>query len=190
MQHLAPLLRRLPNVQKLDIMCYNRQNIFSINKANFDASLYDGLANCVPKLSNLILHVTHTPFYEIQALLRQLPQLVKFSFSSLLIEDYSNGANWENIVTNYLPNLQKLSLFINETHISSQMQIDLDNIMLSFTGPFWHRWPVVAEYYIDSISKKHLMLYTLPSQKDNIRTYLYGIQTKTTQDVITIDRFE
>ena len=184
MQHLAPLLRRLPNIQKLNIMCYNRQNLFSINQNNFNYTAYDGLADCVPYLTHLILHVTHTPFYEIETLLRQLPKkLVKLSFSSLLIEDYSNGSNWERVITTSLPELQKFSLFINETHIPSRTQIDLDKMIQSFSSLFWHRWPVVIEYYIESISKKHLMLYTLPTQKDSVRTYLYGVQTHTSREI-------
>jgi hypothetical protein len=182
MQHLAPILRRLPNIQRLNIMCYNRPNIFSINQNNFDSTLYDGLADCVPYLTNLILHVTHTPFFEIETLLQQLPNLIKLSFSSLLTEDYSNGFNWERVVTNNLPHLQKFSLFINETHIPPRTQIDLKKMIQSFSTSFWQQWPVVIEYYIESLSKKHLMLYTLPSQKDSIRTYLYGVQTQTTRD--------
>ncbi|CAF3953958.1 unnamed protein product [Rotaria sp. Silwood2] len=187
MQHLAPLLRRLPNIRKLNIMCYNRPNLFSINPENFDYSLYDGLADCVPYLTHLILHVTHTPFFEIKALLQQLSKLIKLSFSSLLIEEYSNGLNWENIITKYLPNLQKFSLFINEAQIPTRTQVDLIKMIQSFSSPFWHRWPVVIEYYIDSISKKHLMLYTLPSQKDSIRTYLYGVQTQTAREIFDDD---
>jgi hypothetical protein len=183
MQHLAPILRRLPNIRRLNIMCYNRPNLFSINQNNFDSTLYDGLADCVPYLTYLTLHVTHTPFFEIEILLKQLPSLIKLSFSSLLIEDYSNGSNWERVINNYLPNLQKFSLFINETHISSRIQIDLDKMIQSFSSFFWQRWPVVIEYYIELISKKHLMLYTLPSQKDSVRTYLYGVQTQTTREI-------
>ena len=180
MQHLAPLLRRLPNLRRLNIMCYNRANIFSISEEDFDFSLYDGLAQCVPHLTQLILHVTHTPFYEIEALLRQLPRLTKLSFCSLLIEDYSNGFHWQRVISDHLPNLQKFSLFINETHITSHTPVDLDRIMASFSGLFWHRWPVVVEYYVESLTKKHLMLYTLPSSRDNFRTYLYGVQMRTT----------
>ena len=165
MQHLVPILRRLPNIKRLNIMCYNRQNLFSINEYNFDSTLYDGLADSVPYLTHLILHVTHTPFFEIKALLRQLPSLLKLGFSSLLIEEYSNGANWENLITTYLPHLQKFSLFINETHIPARTQIDLEKMIESFSGVFWRRWPVVIEYYIESISRKHLMLYTLPTPK-------------------------
>jgi len=161
-------------------MCYNRPNLFSINQENFDYTLYDGLADCVPYLTHLILNVTHTPFYEIEILLKQLPKLIKFSFSSLLIEDYANGSNWERIISNYLPQLKKFSLFINETHIPSRIQIDLNKMIQSFSSLFWHRWPVAVEYYTDSILKKHLMLYTLPSQKDSVRTYLYGVETHTT----------
>jgi hypothetical protein len=182
MQHLAPLLRRLPNIRKLNIMCYNRPSPLSINQDNFDSILYDGLADCVPYLTQLILNITHTPFFEIEILLRQLPNLIKLSFSSLLIEDYANGFNWERVITDYLPHLQKFSLFINETHISSRIPIDLNKMIESFSTFFWRRWPVVIEYYIESISKKHLMLYTLPSQKDSVRTYLYGVQTRTTRE--------
>jgi hypothetical protein len=163
-------------------MCYNRPNLFSLNQHNFDSTLYDGLADCVPYLTHLILHVTHTPFFEIQTLLQQLPNLIKLSFSSLLIEEYSNGSNWERVITNYLPNLQKFSLFINETHIPTRIQIDLKKMTESFSSLFWYRWPVVIEYYIESISKKHLMLYTLPSQKDSVRTYLYGVQIETARE--------
>lgn len=184
MQHLALILRRLPNLRRLNIMCYNRPGLFSINQDNFDATLYDGLADSVPHLTHLILHVTHTPFFEIEALLQQLPHLIKLSFSSLLIEDYSNGSKWENLITNFLPYLQKFSLFINETHISARTQVDTNKIIESFSSFFWQRWPVVIEYYIESISKKHLMLYTLPSQKDSIRTYLYGVQTQTTREIL------
>ncbi|CAF4036805.1 unnamed protein product [Rotaria sordida] len=187
MQHLAPLLRRLPNIQKLNIMCYNRPNLYSVNPENFDYSLYDGLTDCVPYLTHLVLHITHTPFFEIKILLQQLSKLIKLSFSSLLIDDYSNGLNWENIIENHLPNLQKFSLFINEAQIPTRTQIDLIKMIQSFSSPFWHRWPVVIEYYIDSISKKHLMLYTLPSQKDSIRTYLYGVQTQTTKQIFDDD---
>jgi hypothetical protein len=183
MQHLAPILRRMPNIRKLNIMCYNRPNLFSINEGNFDNTLYHGIADCVPYLTHLILHVTHTPFFEIESLLRQLPKLIKLSFSSLLIENYSNGCNWERVIHNYLPELQKFSLFINETHIPSRTQIDLNKMIESFSSLFWHRWPVVIEYYIESISKKHLMLYTLPNQKDSVRTYLYGLQTQTSRDI-------
>jgi hypothetical protein len=183
MQHLAPILRRLPNIRRLNIMCYNRPNIFSINQYNFDSSLYDGLANCVPYLTHLILHVTHTPYFEIEILLRQLPNLIKLSFSSLLIEDYSNGLNWECLISNYLLNLEKFSLFINETHIPSRTEIDLKKMIESFSSIFWQRWPVVIEYYIESLSKKHLMLYTLPSQKDSVRTYLYGVETQTSREI-------
>lgn len=182
MHNLAPILRRLPNLRRLNIMCYNRPNLFSVNQNNFDASLYDGIANYVPHLTHFILHVTHTPFFEIEILLKQLPTLTKLSFSSLLIEDYSNGSNWERVIINSLPNLQKFSLFINETHIPARTQIDTDKMIESFSNPFWDRWPVVIEYYIESIIKKHLMLYTLPSQKDSIRTYLYGVQVQTTRE--------
>jgi hypothetical protein len=154
-----------------------------MNQQNFDASLYDGLADCVPYLTHLILHVTHTPFFEIETLLQQLPNLIKLSFSSLLIEDYSNGSNWERVINNYLPNLQKFSLFINETHIPSRTQIDLNKMIRSFSSSFWQRWPVIIEYYIESIVKKHLMLYTLPSQKDSVRTYLYGVQTQSAREI-------
>ena len=183
MQHLSPILRRLPNIRRLNIMCYNRPNIFSINQYNFDSSLYDGLGDSVPYLTHLILNVTHTPYFEIEALLKQLSSLTKLSFSSLLIEEYSNAANWESLINNYLPNLQKLSLFINETHIPSYTQIDLKKMIESFSSTFWQRWPVVIEYYIESLSKKHLMLYTLPSQKDSARTYLYGMETQTSRKV-------
>jgi hypothetical protein len=183
MQHLSSILRRIPNIRRLNIMCYNRPDIFSINQYNFDSSLYDGLTDCVPHLTHLILHVTHTPYFEIEILLKQLPNLIKLSFSSLLIEDYSNGLNWEYLISNHLPNLQKFSLFINETHIPSRIQIDLKKITESFSTIFWKRWPVVIEYYIESMSKKHLMLYTLPSQKDSVRTYLYGVETQTSREV-------
>ncbi|CAM4823935.1 unnamed protein product, partial [Rotaria magnacalcarata] len=187
MHHLAPLLRRLPNIQKLNIMCYNRPNLFSINQDNFDYSLYDGLRDCLPHLTNLILHVTHTPFFEIKALLQQLSKLTKLAFSSLLIEDYAYGPNWEQLISNFLPKLQKFSLFINEAQISPRTQIDISRMIQSFSSTFWLRWPVVIEYYVDALSKKHLMLYTLPSQKDSTRTYLYGVQAETTRETFQDD---
>lgn len=187
MHHLAPLLRRLPNIQKLNIMCYNRPNFMSMNQENFDYSLYEGLGYSIPHLTNLALHITHTPFFEIRALLQQLTQLTKLSFSSLLIEEYSHGPNWEHLITNYLPKLQKFSLFINEAQIPARIQIDTARMIQSFSSPFWYRWPVVIEHYVDLSSKKYLMLYTLPSQKDSIRTYLYGVQTETTRDHIEDD---
>lgn len=182
MQHLAPILRRLPNLQRLNIMCYNRLNFFSINPDEFDWSLYDGLAECLPDLTHLALNITHTPFYEIQRLLQQCPNLIKLSFSSLLTEEYSNGSNWQSLIEQSLPKLQKFSLFINETHIPSRIQIDLKKIRDSFSTIFWERWPVTIEYYIESVAKKHLMLYTLPSPKDSIRTYLYGIQCQSSRE--------
>ena len=184
MQHLAPLLRRLPNLRRLNIMCYNRPNLYSVTHENFDFNLYDGIADCVPHLTHLILHVTHTAFFEIQALLEQLPKLIKLSFSSLLVEDYANGFAWERVIRDFLPNLQKFSLFINETHIPSRFHVDTKRIIQSFSSLFWQRWPVVLEYCAESASRKHLMLYTLPSQKDSVRTYLYNLQTETTRDNI------
>lgn len=184
MQHLAPLLRRLPNLRRLNIMCYNRPNIFSINQNNFDQTLYEDLAQWIPHLTHLALHVTHTPFYEIEYLLRQLKTLIKFSFSSLLIEDYSNGQTWQRIITDYLPNLKKFSLFINETHIPARTQIDLKRIIDTFSDPFWKRWPVVVDYYIESITKRHIMLYTLPSQRDSLRTYLYGVESQSSRNLL------
>jgi hypothetical protein len=178
MQHLAPLLRRLPNIRRLNIMCYNRPNLFSVKQNNFDYSLYDGIADCVPYLTHFILHVTHTPFFEIEALLRQLPNLIQFSFSSLLIEDYSNGVNWERIIRDYLPKIQKFSLYVNETHIPSRSLVDANRIIQSFSSPFWRQWPVVLEFCTESMTRKHLMLYTLPTQKDSVRTYLYSVETK------------
>ncbi|UJR36676.1 hypothetical protein I4U23_029393 [Adineta vaga] len=183
MQHLGPLLRRLPNIRTLNIMCYNRPNLFSLNEENFDYTLYNGLTNSIPYLTNFTLHVTHTPFFEIKILLRQLPKLVKLSFSSLLIEDYSNGTNWECVITNSLPELKQFSLFINETHVPIRTQIDLEKMIQSFATFFWHQWPVVIEYFSESISKRHIMLYTLPTPKDSVRTYLYGVQTYSTQDI-------
>ena len=182
MQHLSPLLQRLPNLQRLNIMCYNRPNIFSINQNNFDASLYDGLTEYLPHLTHLSLHVTHTPFYEIEYVLRQLKNLIKFSFSSLLIEDYSNGQNWERLIIDYLTKLQKFSLFINETHIPARTQIDTKRIIETFSSSFWQRWPVVVDYYVESMTKKHVMLYTLPSQRDSLRTYLYGVESRSSRD--------
>lgn len=190
MHHFAPILRRLPNLQKLNIMCYNRPDLFSIDENNFGASLYNGLGDCVPYLTHLVLHVTHTPFFEIDTLLQQLPTLVKLSFSSLLIEEYSNGANWERLITNHLPHLQKFSLYINETHVPLRIQIDLKKMLQSFSSSFWERWPVVIEYYMESVLKRHLMLYTVPTQKDSVRTYLYGVQTQTTRDIAENSNFK
>ena len=164
-------------------MCYNRPNLFSVTQENFDHTLYDGLVDSVPYLTHLTLHITHTPFFEIKTLLRQLPKLIKLSFSSLLIEDYSNGINWEQVINNYLPRLQKFSLFINETHIPSHIEVDLHTMIQSFSSTFWHSRPVVIEYYVDSISERHLMLYTLPILKDSVRTYIYGVQIRTTQEI-------
>ena len=182
MQHLAPILRRLPNLQRLNIMCYNRPNISSITEYDFDSSLYNGLVDCVPYLTHLSLNITHTPFYEIQMLLQQFPNLIKLSFSSLLIHEYTNGSNWQTLIENALPKLQKFNLFINETQIPNRTQIDLKKIIESFSTIFWQRWPVMVEYYIESLSKKHLILYTLPSSRDSIRTYLYGIQCQSSRE--------
>lgn len=182
MQDLAPILRRLPNLQRLNIMCYNRPNISIINQYDFDWNLYDDLADSLPYLTHLSLNITHTPFYEIRLLLQQLPNLIKLSFSSLLIEEYSNGFNWQNLIENYLSRLQKFSLFINESHMPARMQIDLKKIIESFSTDFWRRWPVTFEYYSDSLSKKHLILYTLPSPRDSIRTYLHGIECQSSRE--------
>lgn len=183
MQHLAPLLRRLPNIRRLNVMCYNRPNLFSVKPENFDYSLYAGLADCVPHLIDLILHVTHTPFFEIEAFLRELTNLTRLSFSSLLVEDYSNGKKWETLLLQ-LTHLQKFSLFINETHISSRFPIDTNRILQSFSSSFWEKWPIVIEYCTESINRRHLMLYTLPIHKDSVRTYLYNVQTETTRDTL------
>ena len=182
MQHLAPLLRRIPNIQRLNVMCYNRPNLFSVTENTFDFSVYDGIAECVPHLTHLVLHVTHTPFFEIRALLRQLPNLIKLSFSSLLIEGYANGVNWEQLLSDNLVHLEKFSLFINETHIPSHIDIDLDQIIQSFSSSFWYKWPVVVEYCTESNNRQHLMLYTLPTHRDSVRTFLYNVDTRTTHE--------
>jgi hypothetical protein len=139
------------------------------------------LDHCIPYLANLNLDIYHTPFKEIEMFLRQLPQLIKLTFSSLMIENYSDGSNWERVINNYLPNLQIFSLFITETNISDDIIIDLNEMIQSFDSFFWHRWPVVIEYYTEAIDKKkHLVLYTLPIQQDDLRIYLYGVETRET----------
>lgn len=180
MQHLAPILRRIPNIQRLNIMCYNRPNLFSIARETFDQKIYDGIGDCVPNLTHLVLHVTHTPFYEIAILLRQLTKLVKLSFSSLLIEDYAHGPNWEQLLSVSHVNLEKFSLYINESHIHSQTTINVKEIMRSFSGSFWEKWPVVVEHCTEPNNRQHVTIYTVPTQRDNVRSFLYNVETFST----------
>ncbi|CAF4238119.1 unnamed protein product, partial [Adineta steineri] len=169
---LAKLLRRMPNIQKLDITCVHDYN-------PIDDSLFDGLANVIPHLIELKLSVFYIPFKEIEYFLRQLPKLIKLTFSSLLIETDSNGSNWERIIHDYLPNLQKFSLFIDDTDAN----IDLDEIINSFNSLFWQRWPIMIEHYLRAANTQHLMLYTLPIEKGTLPTFLYGLQFRTNMNV-------
>ncbi|CAF1302260.1 unnamed protein product [Adineta steineri] len=143
---LAKLLRRMPNIQKLDITCVHDYN-------PIDDSLFDGLANVIPHLIELKLSVFYIPFKEIEYFFRQLPKLIKLTFSSLLIETDSNGSNWERIIHDYLPNLQKFSLFIDDTDAN----IDLDEIINSFNSLFWQRWPIMIEHYLRAANIQHLI---------------------------------
>ncbi|CAF1013694.1 unnamed protein product [Adineta steineri] len=165
---LAKLLRRIPNIQKLDITCVHDYD-------PIDDSLFDGLANVIPHLIELKLRVFYVPFKEIEYFLRQLPKLIKLTFSSLLIETDLNGSNWERIINGYLPNLKKFSLFIDDTDAN----IDLDEIIGSFNSLFWQRWPVMIEYYLGAANGKHLMLYTIPIEQNRLPTYLYELQLQT-----------
>jgi hypothetical protein len=168
----------LPNIRTLAITCSNRPNLFYIDQDSIDYSSYDQLAHCIPYLTNLKLDVYHTPFKEVEMFLRQLPQLIKLTFSSLIIENYSDGSNWERVINNHLPNLQIFSLFIIKQNMPENTVIDLNEMIQSFDSFFWHRWPVVIEYYTVAIGKKQLMLYTLPLQQTSLRTYLSGVETR------------
>ncbi|CAF4041485.1 unnamed protein product [Rotaria sordida] len=119
-EDLAQLLRRMPNIRKLHITCYNRRDSLTNDDDNFDYSLIDGL--------------------------------------------------------------EKFSLFIDETYIFEDTLVDLNEIIQSFNSVFWNRWPIVFEYYVEAIDKKHLILYTLPIQEDNLRTYLYGSEIRNNID--------
>jgi len=182
LQDLARLLRRLPNIEKLHITCDNPPNLFSDDYNGFDYYSYDGLADCIPYLTELKLKTMHMPFGEVEILLRQLPQLIKLTHSSFLMKDYSNGSNWEHCINNYLPNLQKFSLFIKESYFPDDILIDLNEIIQSFNSFFWHRWPVVVEYYVETTGKKLLLLYTVPIQVGYLPRYLYGLQIRTNID--------
>ncbi|CAF1222734.1 unnamed protein product [Rotaria sordida] len=177
-QDLAQLLRRMPNIRKLHITCYNRRNSLTNDDDNFDYSLIDGLGDYVPFLTDLKLKVMFISFEKIEVFLQQLSQLTKLTFSSITLEKYSNGLTWERIINNYLPNLEKFSLFLDETYIFEDTLVDLNEIIQSFNSSFWHRWPVVIEYYVEATDKKCLILYTLPIQESNLRTYLYGLEIR------------
>ncbi|CAF4049684.1 unnamed protein product [Rotaria sordida] len=180
-EDLAQLLRRMPNIRKLHITCYNRRDSLTNDDDNFDYSLIDGLGDCIPLLTDLKLKVMFISFEKVEIFLQQLSQLIKLTFSSITLENYSNGLTWERIINN-LPNLEKFSLFIDETYIFEDTLVDLNEIIQSFNSVFWNRWPIVFEYYVEAIDKKHLILYTLPIQEDNLRTYLYGSEIRNNID--------
>lgn len=179
MKDIPSLLRCIPNIEKLSLMCVNPSNRYSDDYERFDFAMYDGLANHIPHLTQLVLKLIGITFEEIECFLRQLPQLIKLTVRSCVAEDYSNGMIWERVITNYLPNLQRFNLFIQETYLPIDNPVDLNQITQSFDSFFWYRWPTVVEYYSETADKKCLLVYTLPIQEEWLSTYLHGLQIRT-----------
>ncbi|UJR09385.1 hypothetical protein I4U23_013628 [Adineta vaga] len=179
MKDIPSLLRCIPNIEKLSIMCVNPSNRYSDDYEQFDFSIYDELADHVPRLTQMVLQLIGIAFDETECFLKQLPQLLKLRVRCFTGEDYSNGMNWERVITNYVPKLQELSIFIEETYISIYNLVDLNQITQSFNSLFWHRWPVVVEYYPETVNDKRLRVYTLPIQEEWLSTYLHGLQIRT-----------
>ena len=110
---------------------------------------------------------------------------------------YLNGHAWEQVITNYLPNIKvfRLKMKLQFEYNSDNMTENVDELLATFRTAFWleeHRW-FIRCHWNPSDSLRPTMIYTLP-YPFNEYCYSNGFRSKSTclddEDCWSYDRVE
>ena len=113
-------------------------------------------------LAKLRLSISNPPLL-LNELFQSVPQL-----SSLTVETTSlvmNGHVWKEIISQFLPKLEKFRLRMNATiNVYADEAEEFFSVPSSFQDPFWleeHQWFIRVDYYRHE-NRQLMCLYTLP----------------------------
>jgi hypothetical protein len=142
------LLKQAPCLEHLSVLLY-------VDNQNDNNTEYS-----ISSITKLALSLSQTYEDNIIKFFQTTPYLCQLIIDIDCENPILNGYQWENIIRNYLPNLQLFRLKMLLNFIVDKQEQRVNDLLNSFQTPFWideHHWYVRCHWNSNSI-----YLYTLP----------------------------
>ncbi|CAF1212928.1 unnamed protein product [Didymodactylos carnosus] len=170
---IKQLFCHIPKIRSLKIRLYRESLRLHEEPCTVDAASRLNSMVVVQHLTRFTLDMKghYEPFSEIVAILKYLPQLKQFSFSSIgfywTTHSILDGDFWENILSTCVPTLEKFSFSIRfrvRYEKPEEVIANMDTILSTFKTNYYysHKWYFICDYYSEAESVTWFSVYTIP----------------------------